>query len=204
MATNKTTLLSRVIKLLAGVQKRFPTLNLPNFPIGGSAYTLVQIVGLLQPVVDAGNGAIAAKTLWQKTVQAERDANSKIKDFLVALRQAVYTYFGNQPDALGDFGLSPRKTRKSKTAAQRVVQAAKNAATRKARNTVGKKKKLEIKGEVSPTIEVSAGPVPRIVEPPPGNAPQPQPSGGNGAATAPTTSTGGSTQAAQGSGSASH
>ena len=129
MPTSKTTLLSRVTKLLAGVQKRFPTLNLASFPIGGTSYTIAQVVGLLQPVVDAGNAAIAAKALWQKSVQAERTANGGIKLFLAALRQAVYTFFGNQPDALSDFGMVPRKARKPKTAAQRVVSAAKNVAS---------------------------------------------------------------------------
>ena len=55
-------------KLLAGIEKRFPTLNLTSFPIGGSILTLAQVVAALTPLVDAGNAVLTTRSAWQLAV----------------------------------------------------------------------------------------------------------------------------------------
>jgi len=81
----------------------------------------------------------------------------------------VKVTFGNQPDALADFGLAPPKARAPMTAEQKAVAAAKRKATRVARGTLGKKQKKAVKGAVTATLVVTpqAGPQPTVTAPAP-------------------------------------
>jgi hypothetical protein len=66
--------------------------------------------------------------------------------------------FGTSPDVLGDFGMAPRKRPAPMTGEQLVVKSAKAKATRKARGTVGPKKRLRIKGNVPEQQETASVP----------------------------------------------
>ena len=117
------------------------------------------------------------------------------KAFVSAVKQAIYVLFGNNPDALADFGLVPKKVRVPLTPAARVVAAAKSAATRKARGTSGKKAKLALRGTVADTIGVSTtggtDGKPAIIAPVPNAAPaNPPATNGGGAVPAPNGGTG--------------
>lgn len=165
MATTKTATALRNSKLLAGIKKRYPNANLQSFPVGGSVYTLPEIVLELQALVDTASAVETARAALQAAIQANDLANTQTKPFVTALLQTTYAVLGNHPDALADCGLAPKKPYKPLTAAARVVAAAKCAATRVARNTMSKKKKLEIVGVVGETVAVSTVGIPAIVPP---------------------------------------
>jgi hypothetical protein len=67
--------------------------------------------------------------------------------------------FSRSPDALADFGLTPRKARKALTPAELVRKAEKAKATREARHTMGKRQKLAIHGS-APVVAVPTAPSP--------------------------------------------
>ena len=197
--TTKSNSALKINKLFAGIQKRFPTLNITSFPIGGAVMTYVQFLAAMTPIVDAANAVIAARSAWQTAVQAERTMSAQTKIFLAAVRQAIYVFFGNNPDALADFGLVPKKPRVPMTPAARVVAAAKSAATRKARGTSGKKAKLAVHGTVANTIGVSTtGSKPAIVPPEPNAVPANAPAANGGGAVAAQGNGGGAVPAANG------
>jgi hypothetical protein len=66
-------------------------------------------------------------------------------------RILIATY-GTAVTTLADYGLKPRKARAPQTGEQITAAAAKRTATRKARGTTGKKKKLAVKGDVTGVI----------------------------------------------------
>ncbi len=204
--TAKTNSALKNSKLFAGIQKRFPTLNLNSFPIGGSILTLVQVVAAMQPIVDAGNAVLTSRSGWQTAVQADRVMQAQSKAFLSAVKQAIYVLFGNNPDALADFGLLPKKVRVPLTPAARVVAAAKSAATRKARGTSGKKAKQAVHGTVADTIGVSTaggtGGKPAIIPPP--NAVPANGAGGSGGGAVPAQGNGGGVAPAVNGGTGTH
>ena len=187
MATNtRNNSALKINKLFAGIQKRFPALNLTSFPVGGAIMTYAEFLRAMQPIVDMANAVLTSKSAWQTAVQAERAKAAQTKIFLAAVRQAIYVLFGNNPDALADFGLVPKKVRVPLTAAARVVASAKSAATRKARGTSGKKAKLAVHGTVADTIGVSTtggtGGKPVIIPPAPNAVPANPPAANGGGA----------------------
>ena len=79
---------------------------------------------------------------------------------MAALVVFVKAAFGKSPDVLADFGLQPKKTSTPLTIDQKAAAAAKRAATRAARHTMGTKQKKNVKGTIT-----------TIVAPTPSNAP---------------------------------
>jgi hypothetical protein len=78
-----------------------------------------------------------------------------------AFVQFLRAAFGNQPDVLADFGLVPRKAATPLTVEQKATAAAKRAATRAKRNTMGAVQKKSVKGTVTGvTITPIAAPEP--------------------------------------------
>jgi len=62
------------------------------------------------------------------------------------------------PTSLADFGLVPHKPRTAPTGEKMATAAARNRATRAARHTMGRRRKLAIKGSVpTPVTDGSAG-----------------------------------------------
>ena len=134
--------------LLAGVQKRFPTVNnMQTFPVGGAILSI-------QPIVNAGAAVAPAKAAWQAAVQAQRTADAEGAVFLSALKATVYVLFGNQPDVLADFGLLPKKTTKTASTAIKVVAVARRKATRALREPLTPTQKKELKGSIGATIQI--------------------------------------------------
>jgi hypothetical protein len=99
------------------------------------------------------------------------------------LRRFLLASFSTAPQTLAEFGLEPPKARKPRTGAENAAAAAKAEATRKARGTVGSKKKLTIKGNVTGVL------VTPVTEP---ATPSPSPQPASTASSAPLVPTGGS------------
>jgi hypothetical protein len=170
-ATPKITKAARNSQLLAGVTKRFTAVpNMQTFPVGGAMLSVAQIEAELEPIVNAGAAVPPTKAAWQAAVQAQRTADASGAPFLTALKATVYVLFGNQPEVLADFGLLPKKPKKSLTTSLKVVASARRQATRTLRNPIKPSVRKTLKGAIGATIEI---PVPGAVVPPP--QPQPQP-----------------------------
>jgi hypothetical protein len=85
------------------------------------------------------------------------------------MTQGAQRSFSTATQTLADFGLLPPKARKPMTVQTRAVATAKVRATRTARGTPSKKKKLAVKGDVTgvtvtPITTAAARPLPVLAE----------------------------------------
>ena len=184
MVTNsRLSIQTRDAKIIAGIQKRL--LNVPSVVLAGVTYTPAALTALFQSHIDAANAVDTVKGQWKNAVVAYRTLSKTVTNAVVGLREIVRQMFNNAPDALADFGFAPKKTT-PRTPVVKVAAAVKNRATRAARNTVGSKKKLAIKGAVTPS-EIGAAVTAELEPgangasaangntPPAANAPAPEP-----------------------------
>ncbi len=113
----------------------------------------------LRADVDAAKAATTAK------VAAERANMPALRIFTGALVAYVKATFGASPEVLADFGIHP-KARAPLTVEQKAAAAAKRAATRKARRTMGSVQKKGVKGDVvGITVTPITAPQPVVTAP---------------------------------------
>jgi hypothetical protein len=145
-------------QLIAGTKKHFPTTG--SLVFGGATYTPAQIEASLQTLIDLRAAVDAAKATAKAKVAAEKTQSTPARTLMAAFEAFVKVTFGNAPDVLADFGLTPKKVPTPLTPQEKVVATAKRAATRAARHTMGKVQKKAVKGTIT-----------TIVTPPPTTAP---------------------------------
>ena len=132
--------------------------NLQNAPtplaLGGQSFTPASLIAFFQSRIDAANQVVAAKAQWIDL--GKKYTTLDLTADLVArgLKQYVMNAYGAASPLLADFGFTPPK-RTPLTVEQKTLAIARRAATRKARNTLGKKQKEAIKGTVPPTVPVT-------------------------------------------------
>jgi hypothetical protein len=142
---SKATTLAKLQALITGLQKQFPN---GQFTLGNTAFTTATLVQALQSMVDAITGANAAQATAKVAVATSRAAVAKGGPTVLALQRNLLSMFGDAADVLALFGLEPRKAPAPRTGEENAAAAAKAKATRIARGTASKKKKLAIKGNV--------------------------------------------------------
>lgn len=135
-------------QILQGIAKDLQTMS--SLFLGGETYTPQSLTTLIQSRIDAANEATTAKAAWQAAGKAYKALSTKVSVVEHDLKQLVIGAFGATSSKLADFGFTPRK-KAVLTPEQKVAAAAKRAATRKARGTMGPKAKLGVKGTVTPT-----------------------------------------------------
>jgi hypothetical protein len=136
--------------LSAGTQKHLSTMT--TIMVGGSTTTPTQAEAQLNALATLRNDVDAARTALETKLAAEKAQIATLRTFLVAYVAFVRATFGNSPDVLADFGLTPKKARTPLTVEQKAARAAKAKATRAARGTTGKKAKLAVKGNVTGVV----------------------------------------------------
>ena len=153
---------------------------LTTFPAGapltlhGEDLTPDTAAAMLQRRIDTFKAVDAAHAAWKSALlaaEAEHHASDAMVASLEAIVLAMYT---PRPEVLQEFGLSPRKPRRKATVDELRARAAKAAATRVARGTLGPKQRAKIKGVV-PAPTPAAGSPPTLLEGPP--VPRPPPLG---------------------------
>jgi hypothetical protein len=156
MSTSKqsrVSLLAVVQALIAGTQKQPPS---GEITLGNVAYTALSLVQLLESLGAAMTAQAATEATAKDAVLATRAAETKVRPVVTAYKKYLQTTYGNATQTLAVYGLAPAKTPKPLTVEAKSAKVAAGLATRKARGTVGPKKRLEIKG----TVEKTAEPVP--------------------------------------------
>ena len=146
---SKATALARVQALIAGTKKHFPTTSIT---LGNATYTAATLVEIFQNLADAIASTDAAHASTQDAVTALRAARAKAGPVLLDYKRWLLTTFGTAAQTLADFGVQPSKARTPQTSEQKAAAAVKRNATRAARGTMGSKKKLAIKGNVTGVI----------------------------------------------------
>jgi hypothetical protein len=131
--------------------------------VGGGTFTATTLVQLLQSLADALGAVDSAKASWQDALKNAVDVNAKVGPVVQAYRSWVVATYGNAPSTLADYDVTPRKVPTPLTAEQLVAKAEKAEATRKARNTMGKKQKKGVKGTVPAAVPVTSTAAPQPV-----------------------------------------
>jgi hypothetical protein len=170
-------------ELIAGVQKHPPS---GVMMIGGTNYTMAEIVSLIQSIINALSAVVAARQTYQDAVKASETIVEDNRAFVSDFKQSVKVQYGQAAAILGDFGLTPRKI-PVKPLDVKVTAAAKAGATRTARGTKGKKQKAAITGNVT---GVNITPVTAPATAAPAAPPAVQPAATTPAVAAPGTSVG--------------
>lgn len=160
---SKTAKASLAKQLITGTNKRYPNAS-TVLTFGGATHTVSSLTQLIQSFVDLRDAVVTAQADTKAKVAAERAQSPSLLAVIGDFVAFVRVTFGNQPDALADFGLAPSKARTPRTAEQKAVAAAKNIATREARGTKGKVQKKAVKGNVTATLVVTpqSGPQPTV------------------------------------------
>jgi hypothetical protein len=134
-------------EVIQGVQKDLSTMA--SLPLAGTTYTPASFVALVQSRIDAGNQVVTTKAAWLNAVKTYDTINKQATVAVHDLKQLVIGAFGATSSKLADFGFTARKV-VVLTPAAKAAAAAKRAATRKARNTMGPKAKRKVTGTTTP------------------------------------------------------
>ncbi len=111
--TGKTSLAQRAAQLIAGAQKRFPK-GTTTVTVGGATTTVTAAVNEIQTFIDNRDAVVAAQATAKAKIAAEKAALSELTAFIHAFTATVRFLFGNDAEALADFGLAPHKGPKAK------------------------------------------------------------------------------------------
>ena len=147
--SSKASVLARMQAIIAGTLKHFPN---GSFTLGNAPYTTSSLVALFQSLIDAIDALAAAQASAKDAVTAMRGVKAKVAPVYLDYKRFLLATFRTATPALSDFGLEPPKAPKPRSGEQMAAAAAKAEATRKARGTVGKKKKLTVKGDVTGVV----------------------------------------------------
>jgi hypothetical protein len=162
-AENRSEQQAQDAKAILGIQKDL--LSVPTLSLAGQAITPADLEKLVQSRIDSVNAIAAAKVKWTAAVQAYRALDKQVTPILRGLRTYLVNTYGPTSTVLADFGFSPAKT-VVKTPEVKVLAAKKSVATRKARNTLGKKQKKNITGAtVSPAAPATSSTAPTPAAP---------------------------------------
>jgi hypothetical protein len=180
----KTSEATLAAQLVAGIGKHLA--NIATLMFASGQFTPAQVVAQLQTLVALRQGVNDARATLEARLAAEASQAPTLREFMLAFVAFVKSTFSKSPDVLADFGLEPKKAATPLTVEQKAAKVAKAEATRKARGTMGKKKKLAVHGDVTGVVvtPVSASaPVAATVSPAPSAAPAPAGNGAKGTAT---------------------
>jgi hypothetical protein len=125
-------------------------------PVNGALMTPSALVKLYQKSLKARGDVAAGLAAHKGALKARDEAEAERLAADETLKAWVLGRFGAGSAEAGEFGFAPRKVA-TVSAAARARAVEQNRATREARGTVGKKKKLAIKG-VLPTPTAPAAP----------------------------------------------
>ena len=154
MSTNNNTkaqTLSDDKALIAGIQKYLPN---NTFTVQSQSQTTAQVVTVLQARVDKAQAVVDARNALHTAVLAAEVEDVQSTPYVRSVRQGVSAMYANSPTILTDFNLVARKAPEPLTTAQKVIAAAKRAATRAARHTMGAVQKQAVTGSVTEPVVV--------------------------------------------------
>jgi hypothetical protein len=172
MKTTKNTVVALAGQLIAGTKKHFPAAS--SLAFGGGTFTPAQVETSLQTLSDLRTAVNDAKAATKAKLADEEAQAPSLRTQMSAFVTYVKATFGNSPDVLADFGLTPKKVKAPLTLDQKAAAAAKRKATRAARHTMGSKQKKDVKGTITTIVTPTSSTAPQPVAPSPvASAPSP-------------------------------
>jgi hypothetical protein len=161
---SKQNMIGQVQQLSAGIRQY---LSGKVLTLAGKTVTAEQLLDGLDRYVAQLNSTDAAHASWIAEVRAtEALETTEINPQIDALEHYLRGLFGSTSQTLVSFGLAPKRP-PSRTVAEKAETAAKSAATRVARHTLGPRQKASIHGAATPP---AAEPTPPATPPAPADA----------------------------------
>lgn len=156
MANNKPTAEQTAIQsALTGTQTQIPAKS--TEVIGGVTYAQPQICAKLTGYLATYTAVISARLALTQAIAARDAAAAEAKEFLKDYKATLVAQFGRLSTQLTPFGFGPAKARTPLTAAQKVIQVAKMAATKALLGTKSEKEKADIvRASQSPNVSVAS------------------------------------------------
>jgi hypothetical protein len=139
--------IARDLKMAEGITKHFN--KKASFTLSGETYTSDELLSLLQARTDTAHAVQAARTAWLNATAALQEQLAKTDPVFTSFRLQLLTTYSPTANELSDFGIAPPKARAPLTAEQQFNAVRQQHATRKARHTLGKKQRLEVKRTVT-------------------------------------------------------
>jgi hypothetical protein len=147
---SKLTLSATLQQLVAATQEY---LNKRTLVLHGKAVPSASVVTAFQSQIAALQASDKAHDAWMQSVAERRAAyTATVAPLIAALKTYVIGAFGPTSEQARAFGFQPKARTSSPVA--KVIGAEKLRATRKARNTLGKKQRLDITGALPTTVTV--------------------------------------------------
>lgn len=106
----------------------------------------------LQRRADAEDAVTAARAALSGAILAREQAEVATQDVFNAVRQSALFMFSSSPEILADFGLAPRKQRRTLTVEEKADAVTKAKQTKVARHVMGKRQRLQIRAEATPAV----------------------------------------------------
>ena len=155
MKPNKNTALATDQKAIQGVDKHFAKIK--SLVLAGVSYTPASLKALFQAEIDACNALDQSRAQMKEQVATTRTARANASAGRKNLKAYVLGNYGaNAVQVLEDFGLSVPKASGPKTVEAKAGAILQAKATRKARNTMGKRQKLSVTGAPSTAAPAEA------------------------------------------------
>jgi hypothetical protein len=134
--------------------KKHVTNSKTEIPVGGEMVKPATLIAVFQASNDTRTDVVSAYGAYKAALEARENAEATRATYDEAMKAWVLNRFGGNSQEAHDFGYAPRKvtTPSVATKAQALLL---NAATRKARGTMGPKAKLKIKGTLAVPAVVS-------------------------------------------------
>jgi hypothetical protein len=152
---SKTTLAATLQQLITAGQKY---LNNKTLVLHGKAVPSATVIATFQQQLAALQASDVARKAWmQATAEHHAAYASTVAPMIAQLKTYVLGAFGPASEEARAFGFQPKARTSSPLA--KVVGAEKTRATRKARNTLGKKQRLGIRGALPAVVTVQTAPV---------------------------------------------
>ena len=167
-ASNKQSFVASVQRIITVMGSELPN---RTFILNGVTWKEKDLVAALQSSVDAINAGDAAQIAWKGAIGKQKAAKATATPLVSSIKTYIGVTYGKTSDMYRTmFGL-PQATKP--TVETKVAAVTQVKATRKARNTMGKRQRKAIKGLVAPATAQPAAPG--------GGTPGGTPNGSNGA-----------------------
>jgi hypothetical protein len=118
-----------------------------TMPINGQPMKLADVIGIYQACIDTRSELVMQRAAFDKALESRDSAEETRQAIDKGLKAWVTGAFGADSKEAKEFGFVTPNPR-AKSAATKATAVQKNLATRKARGTLGKRQKEEIKGTI--------------------------------------------------------
>ena len=138
---------------MVGLQTALPA-SVTQLAVGGVVYTVPDLIVALQGEVKPWKDAREAHAVIRAVMASRPEDLQRLVQFLSDLKDALRSVLGSRNEALTQFGIKPKRSRKPLSTEKQAIAKAKAKLTRAKRGTLGKRQREALGKAETPTIEI--------------------------------------------------